>query len=499
MFAIGIGIIQHPGVAQGLLLTLFPAVIGLGGEHMSIVFRDQQGFAGIRCHVLFCLDTRRGAVVGEIVVGVDILQQMALFQIPHAGGGPAGIQPVGQGIGAGVQLVIVLTLVDAHPPQHNGRVAPVLQNHLPHILHRLINPVLAADVLPAGDFGEHQQTAAVAFIQEILALGIVAGADRVAAQLLLQNAGILPLHGFRGGVAHIGEALMAVEAPQEGLFAVEIKPVPPEFRRAETEGGAAAIQLAAIGGQQYRGAGVQRGAFRVPRGGVGHLGGKAGFSGALFFLPDHRPRPGAQLHPNPGIRRGAVQGQLDAGGMGGGRGHIDVLHQRRAPQIQPGLPVQSAVGQIVYDKAEGWNGGILGGVQLHGDPVFTGPEQFRNLGPESGVAAAVAGSLPAVDIQCGDVTGTVKLKKHPFAQIFREGQGAPVAADHLVAVAVRKVQGHLLAGVRQGYLLCGQPEVEEILAPLFGKFPGAANAVFHRVFSLIPFIRMSIMASSSAA
>ena len=185
--------------------------------------------------------------------------------------------------------------------------------------------------------------------------------------------------------------------------------------------------------------------------------------------------------------------------MGGGRGHIDVLHQRRAPQIQPGLPVQSAVGQIVYDKAEGRNGGILGGVQLHGDPVFTGPEQFRNLGPKSGVAAAVAGSLPAVDIQCGDVTGTVKLEKYPFAQVFREGQDAPVAADHLVAVAVGEVQGHLLAGMWQGYLLCGQPEVQKILAPLFGKFPGAANAVFHRVLSFIPFMRMSIMASSSAA
>ena len=100
---------------------------------------------------------------------------------------------MGQGIGAGVQLVIVLTFVDAHPPQHDGWVAPVLQNHLPHVLHRLILPPLAADVLPAGDFGEHQQTAAVAFIQEILALGIVAGAHRIAAQFLFQNAGILPL------------------------------------------------------------------------------------------------------------------------------------------------------------------------------------------------------------------------------------------------------------------------------------------------------------------
>ena len=177
---------------------------------MTIVLRNQQWLSHIRGHVLFCLDSRSFSVVGKIVVGIDILQQVALFQIPNAGGGAAGIQLMGKLIGTRVQVVIILAFIDAHTPQHNGRVIAVLQNHLPYVFHRLILPTGITDVLPTRDFGEHQQTPAVTFVQKILALGIVAGAYRVAAQFLLQNPGILPLQGLRRGITHIGEALMAV-------------------------------------------------------------------------------------------------------------------------------------------------------------------------------------------------------------------------------------------------------------------------------------------------
>ena len=54
-------------------------------------------------------------------------------------------------------------------------------------------------------------------------------------QLLLQNAGILPLQAFRCGVADVRVALVSVQTPQKGLFAVEVKAIRPELRRAETK------------------------------------------------------------------------------------------------------------------------------------------------------------------------------------------------------------------------------------------------------------------------
>ncbi len=76
--------VLHPEVAQGLLLPPCPGVEGLGGEHMAVALRDEEGLAHIRCNLLFVLGPGGPAVVREIVVGVYIFQQTAFFQIAHA-------------------------------------------------------------------------------------------------------------------------------------------------------------------------------------------------------------------------------------------------------------------------------------------------------------------------------------------------------------------------------------------------------------------------------
>ena len=111
----------------------------------------------------------------------------------------------------------------------------VLQEHLPQHLAGGVLPVVVPDVLPARQFSEHQQTPPVALVQKILTLGVVAGAHGGAVQLLLQNAGILPLQAFRCGVTDVRKALVPVQPPQEGLFAVEVKAIRPELRRAEAK------------------------------------------------------------------------------------------------------------------------------------------------------------------------------------------------------------------------------------------------------------------------
>ena len=193
VFPAGIGGVLYPDVPQGVLLPVRTIVKGFGGVHMAVALRDEQRLAHIRGHVFFRLCAGRYAVVGKIVVGVDILQQMALFQIPHTGGGTAGVQLMGDFVGAGIEGIVVHALVDAHAPQDDAGVIAVLQEHLPQHLAGGVLPVVVSDVLPARQLGEHQQTPPVALIQKILALGVVAGAHGGAMQLLLQNAGILPL------------------------------------------------------------------------------------------------------------------------------------------------------------------------------------------------------------------------------------------------------------------------------------------------------------------
>ena len=218
-------------MAQGLFLPLLPGVEALGGEHVAVVLRDQQGLAHVRGHVLFPLGSRGQPVVGKVVVGVDVLQQMALFQIAHPGGGPAGVQRMSQGVGPGVKFIVVHALVNAHTPENDAGVVPILQHHLPQVFQCLLLPGPVPDVLPARQLREHQQAQPVALVNKVPALGIVGGTHRVALQLLLQDPGVLPLQTLRRGVADIGIALVPVQPPEEKLLPVEIEAVGPEFRR----------------------------------------------------------------------------------------------------------------------------------------------------------------------------------------------------------------------------------------------------------------------------
>ncbi len=121
----------------------------------------------------------------ELVVGVDILQQLALFKIAHAAGGASGIQLMAELVGAKVEVVVVLGLVDAHAPEDNGGVVAVLLHHLADIVDRHVLPGLIAYVLPTGELRHHQQAELVALVQEVLRLRIVRGAHGVDTQLLL--------------------------------------------------------------------------------------------------------------------------------------------------------------------------------------------------------------------------------------------------------------------------------------------------------------------------
>ena len=50
--------------------------------------------------------------------------------VSHAGGGAAGVQLVGDLIGADVESIVIHALVDAHAPQDDAGMIAALQDHL---------------------------------------------------------------------------------------------------------------------------------------------------------------------------------------------------------------------------------------------------------------------------------------------------------------------------------------------------------------------------------
>ena len=127
-----------------------------------------------------------------------------------------------------------------------------------------------ADVLPAGHFSEHQQAQLVAGIQEGRALGVVAGAHGIAAQVLFDELGIQPLQAVRHGVALIGVALVPVDAPQHHPLAVQVQATGHELDRAEAEPDRLFVQhpvgqTAGAGTDELYGKSVQGGVLNAPR------------------------------------------------------------------------------------------------------------------------------------------------------------------------------------------------------------------------------------------
>ena len=88
---------------------------------------------------------------------------------------------------------MILAFVNPYSPENDAGVISVLCNHFLDIFHSLIDPSFVADMLPAWDFCKDQQPDTVTLVKEMMALGVVGSTHRVAAQLFLQNARVLPL------------------------------------------------------------------------------------------------------------------------------------------------------------------------------------------------------------------------------------------------------------------------------------------------------------------
>ena len=140
-----------------------------------------------------------------------------------------------ESVGAGVEVVVVPGLVDAHTPEDDGGVVPVAADHAAYVIDGDVLPGLVADVLPAGDLFEHEQAEFVAGVEEVARLRVVRGADDVAVEFAAQDVGIAALHARGHGLADEGEGLMAVEAAQLDDASVEREALRREARFAEAD------------------------------------------------------------------------------------------------------------------------------------------------------------------------------------------------------------------------------------------------------------------------
>ena len=145
-----------------------------------------------------------------------------------------------------------------------------LAHHLTAVLQSLCLPAFVTDVLPAGHLDKYQHAQLVTGVQKRRALGAVAGAHGVAAQIFFQDLGVQPLHTVRHGVALIGKALMPVQPPQLHPLAVQVQPAGHELHRAETKAGALFIQhtvgqAAGAGADEPQGQSVKGRVLKAPR------------------------------------------------------------------------------------------------------------------------------------------------------------------------------------------------------------------------------------------
>ena len=159
----------HDGrVAERLLLPVSLAVERLGREHMSVAFADKIGFIRIGRDILFLFASAVRPVVGEVVVGVNILQKTALFIAAHAGCLSGRIQRAGNGVRLFVKRVVIDRFVDPYAPEEHGRVGAVLKHHVLDIADGLCFPFLSADMLPARYLRENQKPYLVASVEKCL-------------------------------------------------------------------------------------------------------------------------------------------------------------------------------------------------------------------------------------------------------------------------------------------------------------------------------------------
>src|SRR5436309_15475516 len=114
-------------------------------------------------------------------------------------------------------------------------MVPITLNHHLDILEGEVLPIVIADVLPAGNFLEDQQSIFIATIEKVGRLWIMRRAHDVALEFFAQNPRVALLDSRGHRLTNVGKSLMAVQAAELQMFAVQVEPFRRKLRLAETD------------------------------------------------------------------------------------------------------------------------------------------------------------------------------------------------------------------------------------------------------------------------
>ena len=161
--AVGVVVKGAPADAPGVLRVRSQLIVNAGmahrmlGEALHLI--DSLGGIGVADEfgVQISRMIRRLQRKTEVVHGENIFEKFRLLKVADASGLAGRVQLVGHRVGANIEIVVVFGLVDAHTPQNDGRMVPVAANHAAHVVDGDQFPGLVADVLPSGNFLQHEQ------------------------------------------------------------------------------------------------------------------------------------------------------------------------------------------------------------------------------------------------------------------------------------------------------------------------------------------------------
>ncbi len=365
---------------------------------------------------------------------------------------------MGQLVGAQVEVVVVLAFVDAHAPDDDGGVVPVAGDHAPDVLDALVLPAFAPDMLPAGDFLEHEEPEFVAAVEEIMALRIVRGAHHVELELALQYFRVALLRRLAQRIADIGEGLVPVEAAELERLAVELEALGGEFGRAEAEAEfCLVLPMGRVDGDRQR---IERGIVDVPEADTGKAIEADLDAGAIDRRIGRGDRLAIRIKQRRDQRARERQvlriAQRDAGpyrflfGQRIGRLHLGIADKDRRRHPQPDFAIDAGIGEIVDLPAKGRNLGVFAAVDGDGQHILAVLELAGQPRLEGRIAVLVRRDFLAIEADLGIGHGAVEDNGHLFPLPSRVGGKAfLIGEDALVHLLVEIGEGQLHRIMRQ--------------------------------------------------
>src|ERR1019366_7378688 len=387
------------------------------------------------------------------------------------------VEQLAQGLGAlGVGLVADFV---AGAPQYDARVIAVAMDEVLDValvpLVEIVGVAIGADLaladLPLVErLVHHQEAHAVAEVHEFGGVGIVAGADGVAAHLAQDFEAALP-DALRDGGADASGLMVQADAVELDAFAVEQESlVGVEDGFADAGGGDILVHhavLVAERGVDF----VEIGIGHAPEAGLrdAHLlhefifargSNLLGSFGGLDRLPVSIQQSGGQhargggfalvLHAGLDLNHGGVLGDARRSDEGAPIGHVELVGgQQPGVTVDAGARIPAAIG-------------LAGVVDFDGDHVVAGVEQRREIVREGDEAVGALAQILAVDPHFAVLIDAVELD---------DDDAVVVGLGHAEALAIPADAGRKAP---LGFLLLA---VGALDAPIVGQVDGAPGGI----------------------